>query len=97
MNMKKKAKKKVTTKKKTTTKKKAVSKNNKSSKFVIKKDMTIASVVKKDPRTMEVFFNYGLHCVGCFAAEFDTIESGAKVHGINVEHLLHDLNEKIKK
>ncbi len=62
----------------------------------ITKDMTIADVVKKYPQTMEVFFEYGLHCVGCFAAEFDTIESGAKVHSVNVEHLLHDLNKKIE-
>ncbi len=61
----------------------------------ITKEMTIADVVKKYPQTMEVFFDYGLHCVGCFAAEFDTVESGAKVHDVNLEHLLHDLNEKI--
>lgn len=62
----------------------------------ITKDMSVASVIKKYPQTLEVFFDYGLHCVGCAAAEFDTIESGAKAHGINVEHLLHDLNNKIK-
>ncbi|MBI3671175.1 DUF1858 domain-containing protein [Candidatus Azambacteria bacterium] len=58
--------------------------------------MTISEVVKRYPQTIEVFFNYGLHCVGCFAAEFDTIESGARVHNVNVEHILFDLNEKIK-
>lgn len=62
----------------------------------ITKNMSIASVIKKYPQTLEVFFEYGLHCVGCVAAEFDTIESGAKVHGINTQHLLHDLNNKIK-
>ncbi len=62
----------------------------------ITKDMTISEVVKKYPQTIEVFFDYGLYCVGCFAADFDTIESGAKVHGVNVEHLLFDLNQKIK-
>jgi len=63
----------------------------------IEKDMTIAEVVKMHPQTMEVFFNYGLHCVGCFAAEFDTVESGARVHDVNLEHLLYDLNDKISK
>ncbi len=71
-------------------------KNKKSRKQKITKDMTIAEVVKRYPQTTEVFFNYGLYCVGCFAADFDTVESGAKVHGINVEHLLFDLNKKIE-
>lgn len=73
-------------------------KKNKTKKAVgnITKNMSIASVIKKYPQTIEVFFEYGLHCVGCVAAEFDTIESGAKVHGINTTHLLHDLNNKLK-
>ncbi len=75
---------------KKTASKKAIKKTKK-----ITKDMTISDVVKKYPQTMEVFFNYELHCVGCFAAEFETIEMGAEVHGINVEHLLYDLNKKI--
>ena len=62
----------------------------------VTKNMSIASVIKKYPQTIEVFFEYGLHCVGCVAAEVDTIESGAKVHGINIAHLLHDLNNKLK-
>jgi len=84
---------------KSTTKKSPAKKTTKSEKSKTKKvtkDMTIADVVKKYPETIEVFFNYNLHCVGCFAAEFDTVESGAKVHNVNVEHLLVDLNKKIK-
>ncbi len=71
-------------------KKKTTKKINK-----ITKDMSIAEVVKRYPKTIEVFFNYELHCVGCVAAEFDTIESGAKIHGINVDYLLFDLNKII--
>ena len=76
--------------------KKSAKKTTKKETQKITKDMTISEVVKKYPQTIEVFFNYGLYCVGCFAADFDTIESGAKVHGVNVEHLLFDLNQKIK-
>lgn len=73
-------------------------KKNKTKKAVgnITKNMSIASVIKKYPQMIEVFFEYGLHCVGCVAAEFDTIESGAKAHSINTAHLLHDLNNKLK-
>lgn len=73
------------------TKKKAVKKAEK-----ITKDMSIAEVVRKYPQTIEVFFNYELHCIGCAAADFDTVESGARVHGVNVEHLLFDLNKMVK-
>ncbi len=76
---------------KKTVKKRTVKKVDK-----ITKNMSIAEVVKKYPQTIEVFFNYDLHCVGCVAAEFDTIESGAMIHGINVEYLLFDLNKIIK-
>lgn len=82
------------TKTKSSVKKSAIKKTSKSF-DKITKEMTISDVVKKYPQTIEVFFNYELHCVGCFAAEFDTVESGAKVHGVNVEHLLYDLNKKI--
>lgn len=63
----------------------------------ITKEMFIAEVVAKYPEAIEVFYKYELHCIGCFASEFDTVESGAKVHGINVEHLLHDVNKHISK
>ena len=75
-----------------TVKKKTVKKADK-----ITKDMSIAEVVNRYPETIEVFFNYDLHCIGCVGAEFDTIESGAMVHGVNVDYLLFDLNKAIKK
>jgi hybrid cluster-associated redox disulfide protein len=89
--VKKPTKKKAVKKVKKTVKKRIVKKIDK-----ITKDMLIGEVVKKYPETIEVFFNYDLHCVGCVAAEFDTIESGAMIHGVNVEYLLFDLNRIIK-
>jgi len=104
MTTKKKTSKKAAAKKKTlsakkTSKRKTVKKiSKKKIKNTVKitKDMSIAEVIRKYPETIEVFFNYDLHCVGCAASEFDTIESGAMVHGINVEYLLFDLNKIIK-
>lgn len=63
----------------------------------ITKEMFVAEAVAKYPESIEVFSRYGLHCIGCFASELDTVESGAKVHGINVEHLLYDVNKHIGK
>lgn len=86
------AKKKPATKKKTVAAKKPVVVGE-----FVTKEMFVAEAVAKYPEAIEVFSEYGLHCIGCFASELDTVESGAKVHGINVEHLLHDVNKHIGK
>ena len=60
----------------------------------IKKDMTIEEAVRQYPETIPVFLNYGLHCIGCHVANWETIEQGAQTHGItNFDELLRDLNE----
>ena len=51
--------------------------------------------VQKYPQILEVFQQYGLGCVGCMAAHFETIGQGAGAHGIDVDALIADLNECI--
>lgn len=58
--------------------------------------MTIDEVLKKYPQTAEVFIKFGFHCLGCTAANFETLEQGAMVHGITPEELIEELNEAIK-
>lgn len=68
-------------------------------KIVIDGKMKLGEVVADHPETMEVFFKYGLHCVGCQGASFETIEEGATVHGMDkseTEKLLKELNEVIR-
>lgn len=62
----------------------------------ITKNMKIEEVLQKYPETMEVFMNHGFHCLGCAAASFEDIESGAIVHGIDVEKLVNELNKAVK-
>ena len=64
---------------------------------MITKDMKIAEVVEKYPSTVEVFFKFGLHCVGCHVAQFESIDEGAQAHGIDTEKLVKALNDSIKK
>jgi hybrid cluster-associated redox disulfide protein len=64
---------------------------------MIEKQMAIEEVVQKYPETRVIFERYGLGCVGCQAALFENIEQGAKVHGIDVDALVADLNERIGK
>lgn len=63
----------------------------------ITKEMTIGEVIRKYPKTVFLFIDYGLHCVGCPIAQDETIEQAAKVHRIDLEKFLKDLNEIIKK
>lgn len=63
----------------------------------IKKDMSIMEIVSKYPDTADVFMNHGLHCIGCAAASFETLEDGAKAHGIDINKLLKDLNKVAEK
>ncbi|MFT4304340.1 MAG: DUF1858 domain-containing protein [Candidatus Woesearchaeota archaeon] len=48
---------------------------------LIKKDMTIGEIVQKYPASIEVLFEEGIHCVGCMASHFETLEQGLSGHG----------------
>lgn len=61
-------------------------------------DMNLAEVIALYPQSAEILLDYGLHCVGCFANTFDTIEMGARVHGMGedeVNEMINRINEVI--
>ncbi|MBI2626353.1 MAG: DUF1858 domain-containing protein [Candidatus Nealsonbacteria bacterium] len=62
----------------------------------ITKEMAISEVVKKHPKTAFVFMDYGLHCIGCPMAPSETIEEAVKLHRIDLDGLLKDLNKAAK-
>ena len=62
----------------------------------ITKEMAIAEVAKKYHKTVFVFMDYGLHCIGCPAALSETIEEAAQVHRLDLEKLLADLNKAVE-
>lgn len=61
----------------------------------ITKDMGLLEIVQNYPETLEVFQKYGLGCIGCAAARFENLEAGAKVHGIDPDKMVEDLNAAI--
>jgi hybrid cluster-associated redox disulfide protein len=61
----------------------------------VNKNMSIAEVVMKWPETAGAFIEAGLHCYGCAAARYETIEQGALAHGIDPEKLIEVINEVI--
>lgn len=66
-------------------------------KETITKTMTILDAVQAHPEIVEVLTKHSFHCIGCHAAQFESIEQGAIVHGIDVEELMKDLNEAVEK
>lgn len=65
----------------------------------ITKDMTLGEVVKKYPKIAEVMLKYGLHCIGCHVAAWETIEQGALGHGMSkkdLEKMVKEMNNVAK-
>jgi hybrid cluster-associated redox disulfide protein len=61
----------------------------------VNKDMTFNEVLDMGPEVVKVFVKYNMGCVGCAAAKFESIEQGAKAHGVNLDDLLRDLNNAL--
>jgi hybrid cluster-associated redox disulfide protein len=62
----------------------------------ITKDMPIGDVVKEHPETIPVFFKYGLHCIGCHVAAWESIAEGAAVHGVlEIDEMVDELNRAV--
>jgi hybrid cluster-associated redox disulfide protein len=56
------------------------------------KDMSILDALQADPRAREIFAAHGMGCIGCMGATLESIEAGAKMHGLDTAALLRDLN-----
>jgi hybrid cluster-associated redox disulfide protein len=72
---------------------------NEKIKLPITKDTNLGQLITQYPNVAEVLLDYGLHCVGCIAASFDSVEAGAKVHGMGDDEILElviRLNEVVE-
>ncbi len=66
---------------------------------MITRQTIIAECIMKYPRTAEYLIGIGFHCVGCFAANMETIEQGLRVHGKSekeIDEIVKKLNEIAK-
>jgi iron-sulfur cluster assembly accessory protein len=53
----------------------------------VKKTMTIADILESVPDSVQVMLDAGLHCVGCHANLYETLEEGMLGHGFNNEEI----------
>lgn len=62
---------------------------------MIDKEMKIEDVLRRFPRTIPVLERFGIDCAQCQLSEYENLEHGAKVHGIDLDALLKELNDAI--
>jgi hybrid cluster-associated redox disulfide protein len=68
----------------------------KEKKEFVTKDWTLGETLEKYPEAMEVFAQYGMHCIGCAISVHETVEQGAEVHGMPLEEFLKKINAAIE-
>ncbi|PIQ99572.1 MAG: hypothetical protein COV66_10475 [Nitrospinae bacterium CG11_big_fil_rev_8_21_14_0_20_45_15] len=61
--------------------------------LVINKDTPINAIISAHPETIRFFGDLKMSCGECFAVNFDTLENGALMHGMDVNNLLLKLTE----
>ena len=65
----------------------------------VTKTMTFSEAMQASQLAGLIFLKYGMHCIGCHMAEDETIENGAKAHGLSdkdIKNMIDEINEKIK-
>ncbi|TAL37101.1 MAG: DUF1858 domain-containing protein [Spirochaetes bacterium] len=58
--------------------------------------MTFGELIKAFPQAGGVLAGYGLHCIGCHIGIYETIEQGARAHGLQdgeISKMLGELNQ----
>ncbi len=66
----------------------------------VTKDMTVGEVIEKYPDTAEIMMSHGLHCFGCSVNTFESVEMGARGHGIpdgEIDMMVQEINDYIAK
>jgi hybrid cluster-associated redox disulfide protein len=60
---------------------------------VIAKDTPIIDVLRMFPSAREIFARHGMSCIGCMGSTSETIDKAARMHDVNLELLLQELNK----
>lgn len=64
---------------------------------MVNKTDIIGDVLDQYPDTAPLFFEMGMHCLGCPSARGETIEDACQVHGSDVDELIEKINNQIGK
>jgi hybrid cluster-associated redox disulfide protein len=58
----------------------------------ITKEMTFNQVLQMSPEVATVLGKFNLGCVGCMGAMNESLEQGARAHGLDVNQIVDALN-----
>ena len=61
--------------------------------ITVDKKMSIYQVLQMDRGTAPIMMSFGMHCLGCPHATMESLEAACAAHGVNVDELVHQLNE----
>jgi len=64
--------------------------------MVIHKNSTIKEILSAYPDAKKFFNEREMACSSCFAVNFDTLEKGALMHGLEANILVDELNNFLK-
>ena len=64
--------------------------------MVIHKNSTIKEILSNYPDAKKFFNEREMACSSCFAVNFDTLEKGALMHGLEANSLVDELNNFLK-
>ncbi len=59
---------------------------------MIEKNINLVELMQKYPEKVNILLEAGMHCLGCMASQFESLEEACMVHGIDVDDLLEKLN-----
>jgi len=65
--------------------------------MTINKDSTFQEIMMSCPEAGKILFGYGLHCIGCHLSASETLEQGAKAHGLTdkqIKEIIEKINTK---
>jgi len=68
--------------------------------YVLKKETIISQILIDCPRAVELLAENGLLCVSCFLNQFDTLETGTKLHHMSDDEckkMIDEINKELEK
>jgi len=63
----------------------------------ITKEMSFAEIIEKNPESVQILLEKGMHCIECPMAQRESLQEGCMSHGLNPEDITKRLNQKLEK
>jgi iron-sulfur cluster repair protein YtfE (RIC family) len=66
--------------------------------YKLTKKSNLGQVAEECPRAIELLTEYGLFCAGCFMRVYETVETGAKIHGLSdkdIHKMISEINDRL--